>query len=124
VRLQVNDMFRRIVTEAEYPAVVVEGRDITTVVAPDAPVRILLTAAPEVRAARRAAELTGSNAAAVAEALHRRDASDSSVVDFLNAAPGVDVVDSTELDFMQTIDAVLAVIERRRDAEKEPHHGR
>lgn len=123
VRLQVNDMFRRIVTEAEYPAVVVEGRDITTVVAPDAPVRILLTAAPEVRAARRAAELTGSNAAAVAEALHRRDASDSSVVDFLNAAPGVDVVDSTELDFMQTIDAVLAVIERRRDAEKEPHHG-
>ena len=36
--------------------VVVEGRDITTVVAPDAPVRILLTAAPEVRAARRSAE--------------------------------------------------------------------
>jgi cytidylate kinase len=123
VRVQVNEMFRRIVAEAAYPAVVVEGRDITTVVAPDAPVRILLTAAPEVRAARRAGELAGENAAAVAEALHKRDASDSSVVDFLNAAPGVDVVDSTELDFMQTIDAVLAVIEHRRDADKELDHG-
>ena len=54
VRAQVNDVFRTMVAEAEYPAVVVEGRDITTVVAPDAPVRILLTASPEVRAARRA----------------------------------------------------------------------
>ncbi|WDH77808.1 (d)CMP kinase [Microbacterium esteraromaticum] len=113
IRAQVNEMFRRIVAEAEYPAVVVEGRDITTVVAPDAPVRILLTAAPEVRAARRAGELAGENAAAVAEALHKRDASDSTVVDFLNAAPGVDVVDSTDLDFAQTVDAVLAVIDRR-----------
>ncbi|BDZ37839.1 (d)CMP kinase [Microbacterium suwonense] len=124
VRVQVNEMFRRMVAEADYPAVVVEGRDITTVVAPDAPVRILLTAAPEVRAARRAGELGGSDPVAVAAALHKRDASDSSVVDFLNAAPGVDVVDSTELDFSQTIDAVLAVIERRRDADKERHHGR
>ncbi|UNK72045.1 (d)CMP kinase [Microbacterium sp. H1-D42] len=117
VRVQVNEMFRRIVAEAEYPAVVVEGRDITTVVAPDAPVRILLTAAPEVRAARRAGELAGENAAVVAEALHKRDASDSSVVDFLNAAPGVDVVDSTQLDFTQTMDAVLTVIDRSRDAD-------
>ena len=66
VRVQVNEIFRRMVAESAYPAVVVEGRDITTVVAPDAPVRILLTAAPEVRAARRAGELEGSNAAAVA----------------------------------------------------------
>lgn len=114
VRAQVNAMFRRMVADAGSPAVVVEGRDITTVVAPDAAVRILLTAAPEVRAARRAAELTGEDAATVAEALYRRDASDSAVVDFLTAAPGVDVVDSTDLDFTQTIDAVLAVIDRRR----------
>ncbi|GAA2847437.1 (d)CMP kinase [Microbacterium arabinogalactanolyticum] len=123
VRLQVNEIFRRMVAESAYPAVVVEGRDITTVVAPDAPVRILLTAAPEVRAARRAGELAGSDAAAVGEAMRKRDASDSSVVDFLNAAPGVTVVDSTHLDFTQTIDAVLAVIERAFDADKEPHHG-
>ncbi|WP_353115879.1 (d)CMP kinase [Microbacterium sp.] len=114
VRAQVNEAFRRMVAEAPYDAVVVEGRDITTVVAPDAPVRILLTAAPEVRAARRAAELSGEDAAAVATALHQRDAKDSAVVDFLTAAPGVDVVDSSELDFAQTIAAVLAVIAERR----------
>ncbi|PRB09691.1 (d)CMP kinase [Microbacterium sp. MYb62] len=118
VRAQVNELFRRLVSESSYPAVVVEGRDITTVVAPDAPVRILLTAAPEVRAARRAGELAGENAAAVAAALHKRDASDSAVVDFLNAAEGVEVVDSTELDFPQTIDAVLTVIERLRGAHR------
>ncbi|WP_254409449.1 (d)CMP kinase [Streptomyces sp. AC495_CC817] len=116
VRAQVNELFRTLVAEAPFDAVVVEGRDITTVVAPDAPVRILLTAAPEVRAARRAGELGGENADAVAAALHQRDASDSTVVDFLNAAEGVEVVDSTELDFPQTIDAVLAVIERLRGA--------
>lgn len=120
VRAQVNELFRSMVAAAPFPAVVVEGRDITTVVAPDAPVRILLTAAPEVRAARRAGELAGENVATVAEALHRRDASDSTVVDFLNAAEGVEVVDSTNLDFSQTIDAVLSVIERHRGAE----HGR
>jgi cytidylate kinase len=118
VRAQVNELFRMLVAESSYPAVVVEGRDITTVVAPDAPVRILLTAAPEVRAARRAGELAGENAAAVAAALHKRDASDSAVVDFLNAAEGVEVVDSTELDFPQTIDAVLTVIEQLRGAHR------
>jgi CMP/dCMP kinase len=112
VRQSVNALFRALVAESGRPGVVVEGRDITTVVAPDAPVRILLTAAPEVRAARRSAELTSEDAAAVAAALHRRDASDSAVVDFLTAAPGVEVVDSTTLDFDGTVEAVLSVIER------------
>ncbi|MGB4778589.1 (d)CMP kinase, partial [Microbacterium sp.] len=58
VREQLNAMFRALVAQSRRPGVVVEGRDITTVVAPDAPARILLTAAPEVRAARRSAELT------------------------------------------------------------------
>ncbi|WP_424936037.1 MULTISPECIES: (d)CMP kinase [Bacteria] len=128
IRVQVNDMFRKTVAEASVPAVVVEGRDITTVVAPDAPVRILLTASPEVRAARRAGELAGVDPASVAAALHKRDASDSAVVDFLTAAPGVEVVDSSDLDFAQTIDAVLAVIERRtspqRRADRGADHGR
>ena len=56
VRVSVNDLFRALVAGSGRPGVVVEGRDITTVVAPDAPVRILLTAAPEVRAARRSAD--------------------------------------------------------------------
>lgn len=110
VRRSVNALFRSLVAHSGRPGVIVEGRDITTVVAPDAPVRILLTAAPEVRAARRSAEVTTQDAAAVAAALHRRDASDSAVVDFLTAAPGVEVVDSTDLDLDQTVDAVLGVI--------------
>ncbi|WP_396668513.1 (d)CMP kinase [Microbacterium sp. R86528] len=110
VRKTVNKMFRRLAEDSGRPGVIVEGRDITTVVAPDAPVRILLTAAPEVRASRRSAEVTTQDAAAVAAALHKRDASDSAVVDFLTAAPGVDVVDSTHLDFDQTVDAVLDLI--------------
>lgn len=112
VRRAVNARFRAIVAAAAYPGVVVDGRDITTVVAPDAPVRILLTAAPEVRAARRSAEIADQDAAAVAVALHRRDAADAKVVDFRTAAPGVEVVDSTELDFDETVAAVLEVIER------------
>ncbi|MEQ6898723.1 (d)CMP kinase [Microbacterium sp. KR10-403] len=113
VRVQVNELFRALAAASDRPGVIIEGRDITTVVAPDAPVRILLTAAPEVRAARRAAEVTEQDAAAVAAALHKRDASDSSVVDFLNAAPGVEVVDSTDLDFAQTVDAVLGVVHEK-----------
>lgn len=112
VREAVNALFRALVASSGRAGVVVEGRDITTVVAPDAPVRILLTAAPEVRAARRSAELATQDAATVAAALHRRDASDSAVVDFLTAAPGVHVVDSTDLDFDQTVNAVLDVIRR------------
>jgi cytidylate kinase len=110
VRQRVTSLFRALVAESGLPGVVVEGRDITTVVAPDAAVRILLTAAPAVRAARRSAELVGHDASVVADALHRRDAQDSTVVDFLTAAPGVDVVDSSDLDFEQTVDAVLDVI--------------
>ncbi|MFT2675373.1 hypothetical protein, partial [Escherichia coli] len=59
----------------------------------------------------RSAELTSQDVAAVAAALHKRDAADSAVVDFLTAAPGVQVVDSTHLDFEQTVDAVLDVVD-------------
>lgn len=110
VRRSVNALFQRVVAESDRPGVVVEGRDITTVVAPDAPARILLTADPAVRAQRRSAELAGSTSAQVAEALRRRDSSDARVVDFLTAAPGVQVVDSTEMDFDQTVEAILRVV--------------
>ncbi|WP_141934244.1 (d)CMP kinase [Microbacterium sp. SLBN-146] len=119
IRESINALFRTLVASCGRPGVVVEGRDITTVVAPDAPVRILLTAAPEVRAARRSAEITGQDATEVAAALHLRDATDAKVVDFLTAAPGVAVVDSTDLDFDETVEAVLAVARR---AEGEHDH--
>ena len=72
--------------------------------------RILLTAAEDVRMARRSAELVGDSAAAAGEQLRRRDEADSKVVDFMTAADGVTTVDSTELDFEQTVDAVIDVI--------------
>ena len=56
VREGLNAMFRLIVADSGLPGVVIEGRDITTVVAPDAPVRLIMTASPEVRASRRAGE--------------------------------------------------------------------
>jgi CMP/dCMP kinase len=110
VRSHLIELFRSIMAAEPKPGIVVEGRDITTVVAPDAPVRILLTAAEDVRIARRSAELVGDSALAAGEQLHRRDQADSKVVDFMNAAEGVTTVDSTELDFDQTVDAVIDVI--------------
>lgn len=113
VRTAVNDLFRDIARRSSKDGIIIEGRDITTVVAPDAPARILLTASEEVRMARRSAELTDENASEVAAQLQRRDRADSRVVDFMTAADGVVTVDSTDLDFAQTVDAVLDVIARQ-----------
>jgi cytidylate kinase len=116
VRRHLIELFRSIIAAEAAPGIVVEGRDITTVVAPDAPVRILLTAAEQARIARRSAELVGDSAQAAGEQLHRRDEADSKVVDFMTAAEGVTTVDSTELDFEQTVEAVIGVIESVRTA--------
>ncbi|RNB50388.1 (d)CMP kinase [Agromyces tardus] len=110
VRTHLIEVFRAIMAAEERAGIVVEGRDITTVVAPDAPVRILLTASEEARVARRSAELVGHSVSTTGEQLRRRDLADSKVVDFMNAAEGVTTVDSTELDFDQTVEAVIAVI--------------
>lgn len=102
--------------------VVAEGRDITTVVAPDADVRVLLTASEQARLARRARELHGTDDAAAIAATHdqvvRRDADDSTVVQFHVAADGVTTVDSSELDLEQTVAAVLDVVERTLTARR------
>jgi len=110
VRAHVTSIFRSIIAATTLPGIIVEGRDITTVVAPDAQVRILLTASEEARMARRSAELSTESAATTAEALSSRDAQDSRVVDFMNAADGVVTVDSTHLDFEQTISAVVELV--------------
>ena len=94
--------------------VVAEGRDITTVVAPDADARILLTASEEARLARRARDVHGADDAAAVEATRdqvlRRDRDDSTVSQFQVAADGVVTVDSSDLDFEETIAAVLQVV--------------
>jgi len=103
--------FREVLRTCDKPGIVMEGRDITTVVAPDARVRVLLTASEEVRIARRQAELSGGMAEPVAESLKARDRSDQSVVDFMNAAPGVSVLDSGPLTFDETVDAMLSLVD-------------
>jgi CMP/dCMP kinase len=92
--------------------IVVEGRDITTVVAPDAPVRLLLTASEAARAARRGAE-TGTAAGTEAEALRRRDALDSRTTEFLRPAPGVDVVDTTEMEREAVVAHLVGLVAER-----------
>ena len=109
VRVALNHVFRRLIAATDRPGIVVEGRDITTVVAPDAAVRILLTADEDVRIARRSAELS-PGAASTASQLIERDRRDAQVVDFLTAAPGVTTIDSTELDFGQTVQAVVDLV--------------
>lgn len=110
VRVFMKGLTRRLVDESGFPWVVVEGRDITTVVAPDARVRILLTATESVRLDRRAKELTEEQLKSLKAQLQDRDATDLKVVDFKNAAAGVTLVDSTNLNFEQTVDAVLSII--------------
>ena len=113
VRVGLNELFRRLMADNPKDGVIVEGRDITTVVAPEAPVRVLLTASAEARMARRSAELSAVSAEATAQQLASRDAQDSRVVDFLNAAEGVTTLDSTDLDFEQTVLALLDIVHAR-----------
>jgi CMP/dCMP kinase len=101
---------------ADDTGIVVEGRDITTVVAPDADARVLLTASEQARLARRALEVHGRDDDDAIEATRdhvvRRDAQDATVADFLEAGDGVTVVDSSDLSFEETVEAVLAVVGR------------
>jgi cytidylate kinase len=91
--------------------IVAEGRDITTVVAPDADVRVLLVADPAARVARRQAELGDKvDAAQVTDQVIRRDRDDSTVAQFQAAAPGVRVIDSTELNLAEVIEAICALV--------------
>jgi cytidylate kinase len=94
--------------------IVIEGRDITTVVAPDADVRVLLTANEQARLARRALEVHGSDDQTAIEQTRDhvvlRDAVDSTVATFTEAADGVTVVDSSALSFEETVEAVLSLV--------------
>lgn len=119
VREQLNEMFRRIVAQSGLPGVVIEGRDITTVVAPEAPVRILMTASPEVRAQRRAGELAGMSHEQVLADIIARDAKDALVVDFFTPAPGVTLVDTSDLNFEQSVQAVVDIVRAAPSAAEE-----
>jgi len=108
VREFMFNLTRALVQAVDVAGIIVEGRDITTKVFPDAQTRILLTASEEVRLGRRSAELPEGTI--VADQVTKRDQNDSRVVDFLVPAEGVILVDSSELDFDQTVKAVIALV--------------
>ncbi|TBW23053.1 (d)CMP kinase [Arcanobacterium bovis] len=118
VRANMKERQRDIISQAQDPnsfsngrGIVAEGRDITTVVAPDAHVRVLLTASEDARLRRRALEVRGSDdessLAATRDEVLRRDRDDSTVSEFMTAQDGVTTIDSSEL----TIDQVVSAIE-------------
>jgi cytidylate kinase len=110
VRQRLVDLQRDIIAASD--GIVLEGRDIGTVVAPDAPLKLYLVADTAARAARRAAEEGRSEAAhveATAASLQRRDAIDSS----RTASPLAKAADALELDTTHlTLDEVVDEVVR------------
>lgn len=108
----VAEQRRRIVDARATGGIVAEGRDLTTVVAPDAEVRVLLVADADARVARRRAELAGAapiTQEQVTDQIVRRDRDDSTVAAFTDAAPGVTVIDSTRASLDEVVDRVIAL---------------
>lgn len=87
--------------------VVVEGRDITTVVDPEAQVRVLLTAREEVRQARR----NRQNGPAGGDNVAARDRQDSQVTNFTEASDGVITLDNSDLTFEQTLEQMIEIVD-------------
>jgi cytidylate kinase len=93
---------------------VAEGRDIGTVVAPDAPVKVFLTADAEERARRRAEEL-GGDVETVLRDQALRDAQDSTREHSpLRLAPGAVELDTTGLSVDEVVERIVALVERAR----------
>ena len=110
---------RAIIEEAtrNSAGIVVEGRDITTVVAPDAPVKLFLTASAEARAQRRSKEFRTGDVAATQADLARRDELDSN----RTVSPLTQTEDATELDTTGlSLDEVIALIVELVDKARGP----
>lgn len=126
VRSYLADEQRRIIAEARTagPGIVVEGRDITTVIAPNAEHRILLSASEEARLGRRSAELADRGESQPAEDLRdqviRRDRDDATVSAFFTPAEGVHGIDTSSLTFAQSVAAVLDVVHAASATRPEP----
>lgn len=98
---------------------VLDGRDIGTVICPDATVKIFVTATPEERARRRFRELAGRGEdvtlEAILEDIRRRDARDSGRSTApLSAAPDARLLDTTTLDIEQAFRAAVDIVDRAR----------
>nr|WP_312885584.1 (d)CMP kinase [Lipingzhangella halophila] len=114
VRARLVALQRDLIAEARSEAggIVVEGRDITTVVAPEAEVKIYLTASAEARAERRSKEVRSSDIAATQADLMRRDLFDSSRSD----SPLTQTEDALELETTGlSLDEVIALVAKLTD---------
>jgi cytidylate kinase len=89
---------------------VIEGRDIGTVVAPDADVKIYLNADPEVRAKRRQLERPDIGGDALATDLRLRDESDAAR---MQPAEDAERIDTTELDVEDVVDRIERLVRAR-----------
>jgi CMP/dCMP kinase len=109
VRAEMRDRQRRWVEQSG--GGVLEGRDIGTVVFPDADAKVYLDASPEVRAARRSREVTELSYETVAADLARRDALDQGRThDPLATAADALVVDTTSLTVDQIVDLIVEAL--------------
>jgi cytidylate kinase len=111
VRQALVAMQREIIAGAE--RIVVEGRDIGTVVAPDADLKVYLTASADARARRRSAEYAADVTATAAD-LARRDRLDSTrAVDPLQQAPDAVVLDTTAMGIDEVVARLRDLLNRR-----------
>jgi len=109
VRAEMRDRQRRWVERAG--GGVLEGRDIGTVVFPDAELKVYLDARPEVRAQRRSREVTELSYETVAADLARRDALDQGrEADPLTAAPDAVVVDTSDLTVDEIVEHIMGLV--------------
>lgn len=104
-----TDLMREIIRDAG--RIVVEGRDITTVVAPDADLRVLLQADAAARVARREAQLNGeADHATVTRQVVGRDRADALSSQFETPAAGVVLIDSTFLAPAEVVARVESLV--------------
>ncbi len=112
IRAALLNLQRRIINEVER-GIVVECRDIGTVVAPDAPLKIYLQADIAARAARRSTEIAAP-ISSVSDSLSQRDQIDSTrAVSPLAKASDAVLIDSTELDLDETVERVWELLKER-----------
>jgi CMP/dCMP kinase len=99
---------RRLLAQGDWVA---EGRDIGTVVAPDAEIKVFLTASPEARAQRRAAELGVDTATVLAEQAIRDERDTAREHSPLQAAPDAHTVDTTDLTLPEVVAKIVALVQ-------------
>jgi CMP/dCMP kinase len=116
VRARLLEVQRAVIEDAvDGPGIVVEGRDIGAVVAPDADVKVFLTADAAARATRRAAEEGGTDVVATKSSLLARDHIDSTrTASPLTMAEGAVHVDSTPYSLEQVVDLIVRMVEGAR----------